>query len=99
MADIYHSEGRPLCPASRTRSRQLDSALALADVGDLQMRLGKKPEGWTNLEKDSPSCERATPSADAVQALYDQAEKQQEEIQTRLRTALNLPERRSQTAS
>jgi len=90
LKEIYNSEGKPFAGLPDPYPA-LTTALAVGDVADLQMRTGKVDAGWTTLQKSLAYLRSATPSASAVQALIDQSEKQQGEMQERLRTALKLP--------
>lgn len=89
IKEIYNSEGKPFAGLPDPYPA-LTMALALGDVADLQMRTGKVDAGWTTLQKGLDVVRSAAPSASAVQALIDQAEKQQGEMQERLRSALKL---------
>ena len=90
LKEIYNSEGKPFAGLPDPYPA-LTTALALGDVADLQMRTGKVDAGWTTLQKGLDALRSAAPSASAVQGLIDQAEKQQDEMQQRLRSALKLP--------
>jgi len=89
MRAIYDSKGSPFAglpdPGPGT-----SLALALADIADLQMKLGNMAGGWATQAKAMETLRSVSPSPAMAKHLFDQSNDNIEVIKNQLNNVLNL---------